>query len=94
MNPHELRRRIADTKRVRSQGGTPDCTQFHDVLDLYEERNSVLHEGRLPDSGQDLRFETWTIAAVALRPVLTWFAAHSSADSANLDTEIAALPES
>jgi hypothetical protein len=89
----DLRQRLADVKRARSQGRPADCTQFHDVLDLYEARNRVVHEGWLPETGQDFRFETWMIAAVVLRPVLTWFADHPGADLAELDAEIAALPE-
>ena len=39
----ELERLIRDARA----GTVPGCSQFLDVLDIYEGRNTIVHEGRL-----------------------------------------------
>jgi hypothetical protein len=68
------------------------CSQFFDVLDLYDARNTMVHTGRLGISAREEGQATWYLAVWFLRPVLTWFAEHPGAELADLDTEIAARP--
>lgn len=67
------------------------CTQFFDVVELYDARNKIVHGGSLglteSQESQAARF----IAAWLLRPVLQWFAEHPDADLSELYKEIAAL---
>jgi hypothetical protein len=68
------------------------CSQFYDVLDLYDARNAIVHAGRLGISSHEEGQATWYLTSWLLRPVLTWFAEHPGAELANLDAEIASLP--
>jgi hypothetical protein len=70
-------------------GRTRACTQFSDICDLYDARNDIVHGGRLPADRK--RPDTWFIAALLLRPVLTWFSEHPDAELDRLDAEISAL---
>ena len=69
-------------------GNSRPCSRFLNVLNLYEARNKIVHEGKLGLS-YDQQHATWFIAARLLHRVLTWFAAHPHADLTELDTEIA-----
>ncbi len=68
------------------------CSQFFDVLDLYDARNTIVHAGRLGISAGEEGQATWYLASWLLRPVLTWFAEHPAAELADLDAEIASPP--
>jgi hypothetical protein len=67
------------------------CTWFFDVVKLYDDRNTLAHGGRLGLSDRQAGQATWFIPSLLLRPVLTWFAGHSTAELADLDSEIASL---
>jgi hypothetical protein len=84
----ELRKLLTDIKA----GTAPGCTWFSDVLAIYDARSTIVHEGRLRLSGRRERPATSFIAAVLLRPVITWFSEHPNAELAELDAEIAASP--
>jgi hypothetical protein len=71
-------------------GSIRPCSQFLDVLDLYEARNKIVHEGKLGLSSQQEKHATWFISARLLYRVLTWFATNPHADLTELDIEIAA----
>jgi hypothetical protein len=78
---------------VRNAGARGvSCTYFCDVLKIYDDRNALVHGGRLGLNHRQESQATWFIAAYLLHPVLTWFAQHPEADLAELDREIAALP--
>lgn len=64
------------------------CSQFFDVLDLYNVRNAIVHAGRLGISKDEEGQVTWYLAAWLLRPVLTWFAENPTAELTDLDAKI------
>jgi hypothetical protein len=68
------------------------CSQFFDVLDLYDDRNNIVHHGQLGLTQSEEGQATWFIASWLLRPLLRWFSEHPKAALAELDAEIAALP--
>ena len=84
----DLERLIGDIKA----GNVRPCTQFFDVVGLYDARNQIVHGGSLGLSESQESQATWFIAAWLLRPVLRWFAEHPDADLPELDKEIASLP--
>jgi hypothetical protein len=81
----ELERLIRDARA----GAVPGCSQFLDVLDIYEGRNTVVHEGRLRLTIFEPRPDTRFIEQALLKPALTWFSEHLEAELTELDTEIA-----
>jgi hypothetical protein len=85
----DLRQLIAEV----NAGEVRPCTQFFDVVALYDARNEIVHGGSLGLTESQESQATWFITAWLLRPVLRWFAEHSDADLSDLDKEIAALPE-
>jgi len=68
------------------------CSQFFDVLGLFDARNDIVHEGRLGLTLRQERQTTWFVSGWLLKPVLTWFAKHPDSELTELDAEIAALP--
>jgi hypothetical protein len=84
----DLKRLIADI----NAGKLRPCTQFFDVVGLYDARNQIVHGGSLGLTEAQESQATWFIAAWLLRPVLRWFAEHPDASLSKLDEEIAALP--
>lgn len=76
-------------KQVR-EGDVAPCTQFQDVLDIYDARNDIVHSGRLRQGRE--RPLPWFVAARLWKPVLAWFAEHPDSDLSELDDEIAFLP--
>jgi hypothetical protein len=72
-------------------GNTRPCSQYFNVLALYDARSTIVHEGKLGPSADEENSATWFIAARLLHRVLTWFARHPDADLTELDTQIAAL---
>lgn len=85
-NNSELAQLVSDMRA----GSIRPCSQFLDVLDLYEARNKIVHKGKLGLSPAQEQHSTWFIAARLLYRALTWFAAHPHADLTKLDAEIAA----
>jgi hypothetical protein len=86
---------FAKITRGGRQGAYDDgnyCLQFFDVLDLYDDRNDIVHHGQLGLTQREEGQATWFIASWLLRPVLRWFSEHPQAELAELDAEIAALP--
>lgn len=81
----ELQRLIRDARA----GTVPGCSQFLDVLDIYEGRNTIVHEGRLQPTVFEPRPDTSFIEHALLKPALTWFSEHLGAELTELDTEIA-----
>jgi len=65
---------------------------FFDLLDLYDDRNQIVHNGGLDLSPEQEGPATWFIASWLLKPVLTWFAEHPHADLSELDAQIGSLP--
>jgi hypothetical protein len=84
----ELKELIADVYA----GRVGPCTQFFDVLDLYDARNRIVHGGRLGLTERQQSQATWFIASWLLRQVLEWFAGHPDAELSALDAEIASVP--
>jgi Apea-like HEPN len=74
-------------------GNIRPCTQFFDVVGLYDARNQIVHGGSLGLTEAQESQATWFIAAWLLRPVLTWFAEHPDAELPELDEEITALSQ-
>lgn len=86
---------LAKITRGGRQGAYDDgiyCSQFFDVLDLYDDRNDIVHHGQLGLTQRDEGQASWFIASWLLQPVLRWFSEHPQAELAELDAEIAALP--
>jgi hypothetical protein len=81
----ELERLISDARA----GTVAGCRQFLDVLDIYECRNTIVHEGRLRPTIFEPRPDTRFIDLALLKPALTWFSEHLGAELTALDTEIA-----
>lgn len=84
----------AELTRLLSQmraGIARPCSQYFDVLALYDARSTIVHEGKLGISADQENSVTWFIAARLLHRVLTWFAGHPDDDLTELDTQIAAL---
>jgi hypothetical protein len=81
----ELERLIRNARA----GTAPSCTQFLDVLEIYEARNSIVHQGRLKPTIFEARPDTRFIENALLKPTLTWFSEHLDAELTVLDTEIA-----
>jgi hypothetical protein len=77
---------------VRSRTAFRDCTQFFDMLDLYDARNDIVHGGKIEPSAYHGDLDTWFIGAILLQPVLEWFAANPGAELDQLHAEIAAMP--
>ena len=65
----DLKRLIADI----DAGSVRPCTQFFDVVGLYDARNEIVHGGSLGLTESQENQATWFIAAWLLRPVLRWF---------------------
>jgi hypothetical protein len=76
---------------MRKTGGGIRCSYFLDVIDLYDARSEMVHTGRLGLTESQESHATWFIAAWLLRPALTWFAGHPTAELTELDGEIASL---
>lgn len=68
------------------------CSEFFDLIGLYDDRNAVVHEGKLDLTANEEGTATWFIASRLLRSVLTWFAEHPESDLSVLDDDIARLP--
>jgi hypothetical protein len=68
------------------------CSMFFDLLDLYNDRNEIMHRGKLELTPEEEGPATWFIASWLLQPVLTWFAEHPDAELSELDAEIGLLP--
>lgn len=85
----ELGKRIRD---VNAGLIALDCSQFFDVLDLYQARNKIVHGGRIGMTSDIEGPATWFIASWLLRPLLAWYSRHPQSDLAELDAEIAAVP--
>jgi hypothetical protein len=83
----ELKKLIGDMRAGRAER----CTQFLDVLDLYEARNVIAHGDELGLTERQQTQETWFIASWLLPQVLAWFATHPDAELTELDAEIASL---
>lgn len=86
----ELEKLIKDIR----DGQTARCSQFLDVLDLYDARNSLVHGGRIGLTESQQTQATWFIANWLLPQVLAWFADHPDAALTELDAEVASLPAS
>jgi hypothetical protein len=69
------------------------CSEFFDLIELYDARNAILHDGKLNLTVDVEGAATWFIASRLLLPVLTWFAQHPDSDLSELDNEIARLPQ-
>jgi hypothetical protein len=83
----DLRQLIDDV----SAGTVRGCNRFLDVLDIYDARNTIVHQGRLRATIFESRPDTRFIESVLLRLALTWFSEHLEADLTELDNEIASL---
>jgi hypothetical protein len=81
----ELEQLIRDARA----GAVPSCRMFLDVLDIYDGRNTIVHEGRLRPTIFEPRPDTRFIEHAVLKPALTWFSEHLEAELAELDMEIA-----
>jgi hypothetical protein len=81
----ELEQLIRDARA----GTVPGCRQFLGVLDIYESRNTIVHEGRLRPTIFEPRPDTRFIEQALLKPTLRWFSEHLEAELTELDTEIA-----
>jgi len=80
-----LERLIRDARA----GTAPGCRQFLDILDIYEGRNTIVHEGRLRPTIFEVHPDAGFIEHALLKPALTWFSEHLEAELTELDTEIA-----
>jgi hypothetical protein len=85
-----LREVMREVKEAGARGIR--CTYFFDVLDIYDDRNALVHGGGLGLTHRQESQATWFIAAYLLHPMLTWFAEHPDIELTALDQEIAALP--
>ena len=74
-----------------NSGQVSPCTEFFNVLDLFDARNRIVHGGRLGLTEKEKNTATWFISRWLLPQVLRWFADHPNAELAELDAEIAAL---
>lgn len=84
--PGPALRGVLDDMRA---GRSMRCSTFLDVLDIYDLRNQIVHEGYLPSEVS--RPSTWFVASQLLGEVLAWFAAHPDAELGDLDAEIAEM---
>jgi hypothetical protein len=86
---------LAQLISAMKAGEVRSCPQFLGILSMYEDRNKIVHEGRLGLTSEQERHMTRFIAARLLHPVLSWFAQHPAADLSELDRQIAdlSLPE-
>jgi len=82
----DLKKFIDDAKA----GTVPGCGRFLEVLNIYEARNLIVHEGRYRPTIFEPRPDTSFIQLALMRPALTWFSGHLAADLTELDKEIAA----
>ena len=80
----ELEQFIRDARA----GTAPGCSQFLHVPEIYESRNTIVHEGRLRPTLFEPRPDTRFIEQALLKPALTWFSEHLEAELTELDTEI------
>jgi Apea-like HEPN len=87
----DLKKLINDVNAGRAE---LPCTQFFDVLDLYDARNRIVHGGRLGLTDDEQTRATWFVANWLLRQVLAWFTDHPDAELTDLDAEIASLSAS
>jgi hypothetical protein len=86
----------AELARLLSEmraGNARPCSQYFDVLALYDARSTIVHQGTLGLSADQESSATCFIAARLLHRVLTWFAGHPDDDLTELDAQIAALPQ-
>jgi hypothetical protein len=70
-------------------GTVPGCSRFLEVLDIYDARNLIVHQGRYRPTIFVKRPDTSFIELALMRPTLTWFSGHVAADLTELDKEIA-----
>ena len=95
MNPQgQPKTELANLIKDMRAGQAAQCSQFLDVLDLYEARSRIVHGGRLGLTESQQTQATWFIANWLLPQVLAWFADHPAAALTELDGEIASLPAS
>jgi hypothetical protein len=80
-----LRQLVRDARA----GAVPGCSRFLEVLDIYEARNLIVHQGRYKPTIFEPRPDTRFIELALMRPALTWFSSHLAADLTELDKEIA-----
>jgi hypothetical protein len=80
-----LRQLVRDARA----GVVPGCSRFLEVLDIYEARNLIVHQGRYKPTIFEPRPDTRFIELALMRPALTWFSSHLAADLTELDNEIA-----
>jgi hypothetical protein len=88
----ELERIVRGGRQQAYNDGTY-CSEFFDLVQLYDDRNAIVHNGKLDLTADEEGAATWFIASRLLRPVLTWFAEHADSDLSELDDEIARLPQ-
>lgn len=83
-NPgQELKKLIDDAKA----GAVPGRSRFLEVLDIYEARNLIVHQGRYRPTIFEPRPDTSFIELALMRPAVTWFSGHLAADLKGLDKE-------
>lgn len=81
----ELKKLIDDAKA----GAVSGCSRFLEVLDIYEARNLIVHQGRYRPTIFEPGLDTSFIELALMRPAVTWFSGHLAADLKGLDKEIA-----
>lgn len=59
------------------------------MLDIYEARNLIVHQGRYRPTIFEPRPDTSFIELALMRAAVTWFSGHLAADLTELDKEIA-----
>jgi hypothetical protein len=66
------------------------CSQYLELLDLYDARNRAIHDGSSGLTVDDVKQIMWRINQWLLPGLLAWCAAHRDADLGALDKEISA----
>jgi hypothetical protein len=70
-------------------GTAPACSRFLEVLDIYDARNLIVHQGRYRPTIFEARPNTGFIEHDLMRPTLRWFSGQLAGGLTELDKEIA-----
>jgi hypothetical protein len=93
LNP-EAPTELKKLKLLRKRGGAPPlrCSEWHRVVDWFDERSDVVHGEGPTISYRDASSALFWVCRYLAEPILQWLADHPTDPVAALEAEIAALP--
>jgi hypothetical protein len=83
-----------ELKRLRIKGALPPwrCSEWHRVVDWYDDRSAVVHGSGPIISYKDASNSLYWVCRYLTEPILQWLADHTTDPVTALEAEIASLP--